>query len=150
MFWVLTFLRRASPSTCCNTGKMPPAHREHAPCSPSPAASFPLTPGMPRYPTGTEPHQISHGMNKQWSQQPKARRRASPHTRQLITALSQSHHEEFSPLFLLSRTFQPNDSGPSTWPALSHRAVLPGHCTKAHRHIQTNTYSGVCNGTVQG
>lgn len=51
---MLSFFNHASPSTCCNTAKMPPAHNEHAPSSSSPADSFAPTQGSPRYPTGQD------------------------------------------------------------------------------------------------
>lgn len=48
------FSNHASPSTCCNTAKMPPAHDEHTPSSCSPAASFAPRQGSPHYPTGQD------------------------------------------------------------------------------------------------
>lgn len=105
---------------------MLPARNDCAPSSSSPAVCFAPKPGTPHYPTSQNKSTLHQPGHEQTAvQQPTAKRRASPHTRRLLTALSQSlftmrsspHH------FCSPGLFQQTDLEQSTYkvvaPALS-------------------------------
>lgn len=122
---------------------------------PPPPAQQPALPqarqGSPHYPTGQDKSIPDRPGHEQTAVTAAHGQDAAPHHcwQQHWISL---HHEEFSPSFLHSRTFQPiqdrtfhTEAGSTS--CTSQRAVLPRHCATAHRHAQANS---VCNGTVQG